>query len=126
MLNLVSVFNYINEGLKLNDERFIIVDGEHVLDSKTGVKLHLYDGWFKITHNDKLIAEMDNLSNDEHNSLWNIKRTVVGDDVMKQREDNFHTITKERRELLSSLFENPEPIVNKTPMVEPDAEDYQG
>lgn len=126
MLNLTSIFNYINEGLKANDARFVIVDNEHVLDTKTGVKLHLYDGWLKITHNDELIAEMANLSEAEHSALWEIKRTVVGDDVMKQREDDYPTITKERRERLSNLFEHPEPIVSKAPAVEPDATEYEG
>ena len=69
---------------------------------------------------------MDNFSKDEHAALWAIKRTVVGDDIMKSREENFPTTTKERREKLSNLFEYPEPIVSKVPVVELDTDLYEG
>ncbi len=126
MLNLDSIFNYILKGIQGGDERFVIIDDEHILDKNTGVKFHLYDGWFKITRNDEVVVEMDNLSKVEHVTLWGIKKAITDPVTMKEREDNYATTTKLRREKLSDLFEYPEPIMVKSPVMEPDTEEYTG
>ena len=126
MLNIHSIFKFILIGLQDKAERFVILDDEHVMDSNTGVELHLYDGWFKVTRGEEVIVEMDNLSDDEKSTLWEIKTEITNPVVMQERKDNYMGTTKKRREKLSDLFEYPEPIMVKSPIVETDTEDYVG
>ena len=126
MLNIHSVLKFILLGLEDAVERFKIVDDEHVIDSHTGVELHLYDGWFKLTRGDDVIIEMINFSEDEKQVLWDIKTIITEPATMKEREDNYISNTQKRRQKLSDLFENPQPLKVKSPVMETGTVDYTG
>ena len=48
MLNILSILKHIHDGIQNADPRYTVQDDEHILDTKSGVLLHVYDNWFKI------------------------------------------------------------------------------
>lgn len=127
MLNIASVLNFIKQGVIAKDPRFHIIDTEHVLDTVTGVKLHMYSDWFKLTHNDEVIATMrdfDPLS--EQPLVWEIKNIITPVEVLEHYKLNYKEDIKNRRKKLSDYFENPMPIESKDIQVEPNTVPYTG
>ena len=57
-LNFKSWLMYVKDGITNKVERYKVVDDEHVVDTESGIQLHIYDGWFKVTHDDEIIATM--------------------------------------------------------------------
>ena len=124
MLSIHSILKYIHQNL--SDPRYQKLDEEHILDSKTGIELHMYDDWFKMTKDDEIIATMGDFTSDEQECIWAIKQAVADPVKAKMKADDYHKDMAARRSNLSMLFEKPEPVANKQPVVEEDTKAYQG
>ncbi len=127
MLEIESILNYICEGLLSDSERFEVIDDEHVLDTKTGVKLHAYDDWFKITRDGETIATMQDFDTGiEQPIIWQIKGLITDPEVTEQKKLEHMVMIKQRRKALSELFESPEPIENDQVITETGTTKYTG
>jgi hypothetical protein len=127
MLNIASILNVIKKGLVTGDSRYVVVDDEHVLDSNTGVNLHIYDDWFKLTHNDEVIATMRDFDTTvEQPIIWDIKRLITPPELIEKRKLSYMDDIKERREKLSYKFEHPEPIETTKIELEEGTLEYTG
>lgn len=127
MLNIASVLEYIKNGVQSGDSRYVVIGDEHVLDTNTGIKLHIYDDWFKLTHNDVVIATMRDFdTTKEQPVIWQIKHLITSPEVIEQRKANYLPDIKKRREELSYYFENPTPVQSKHVVMEDDTEEYTG
>lgn len=127
MLKIESILNYIRNKISDGSDRFAVIDDEHVLDANTGIKLHIYDDWFKLTRNGEVIATMQDFDTGiEQPIIWEIKKLITKPEVISDKQANYMPLIKERREMLSSYFESPEPITNKIVIAEDDAEVYIG
>lgn len=124
MLSIHSILEYILTNL--SDPRYHKIDEDHIVDSKTGVKIHMYDDWFKLTKDDNVIATMGDFTTQEQESIWAIKQAVVDPVKDKEKRDNYKNDMINRRLKLSALFENPEPLEDKEVVAEADTETYQG
>lgn len=109
-----------------NAERYKKIDDEHIIDNQTGVELHVYDDWFKLTHDGDIIARMSDFSNQEQEVVWKIKQAITDPDTAIAREHEYPNILKGRRENLSNLFENPKPVKNISPVMEENTVEYLG
>tara|TARA_R110002124_G_scaffold92696_2_gene235409 strand:- start:2244 stop:2627 length:384 start_codon:yes stop_codon:yes gene_type:complete len=127
MLNISSILLHIHNLIKDGSERITILDDQHVLDTKTAVKLHLYDDWFKITHDDHVIATMRDFDSEtEQPIIWKIKNLITDPAKIEEGKVDYIAMIKERRSAISDLFENPVPIVEDEPIVEVNTVDYMG
>jgi hypothetical protein len=124
MLSIYSILKYIKTNL--TDPRYKKLDEEHIMDSKTGIEIHMYDDWFKITKGDDVIATMGDFTPEEQECIWEIKQEVADPIKSKAKEENYYKDMYDRRSHISMLFESPEPIKNKEPIVEPNTEVYKG
>lgn len=115
MLNILSILNFIALDAQRNPERFKVIDDQHLLDTKTGIKLHLYDDYFKITHDNAIVATKGDFTEDEQKAIWRIKQSITDPVISEEKRKNYQIATKARREALASLFENPKPILAPTP-----------
>ena len=126
MLNILSILKYMHTNLPHDKERYVVLDSEHIMDTKTGVELHTYDDWFKFTRDGETVAKMSDFTPQEQEVVWEIKKSITDPAVIKKMEEDYPVRLKERREALSNLFEYPEPVINKNPVMEEDTEEYQG
>lgn len=126
MLSIASILKYIRDNLHLDTERFIVIDDEHIIDTKTGVKVHLYDDDFKVTHDNEKIVKMCDFTPEEQEIVWSIKSSITDPEKAARRMDEYPELLRMRREKLSHLYENPTPVAIKAPMVEDGAEEYSG
>ena len=126
MLEIKSVLNHIMQGIAKQDPRFIVEGDEHITDTKTGITLHVYDNWFKITRNEDNVMTKDDFTPEEQVVVWNIKKLITDPAVLKQREIDYKPLQIARREALSVLFENPTPLKDNAPVAEPGAVPYRG
>lgn len=124
MLSIQSILKYIKANL--TDPRYKKMDEEHIMDTKTGIEIHMYDDWFKMTKGDEVIATMGDFTPDEHSEIWAIKQAVADPVKAKAKKENYYKDMYDRRSHVSMLFETPEPIKNKEPIVEPNTEEYKG
>lgn len=114
------------EGVKNQHERFHVVDDEHIYDTVTGVKVHMYDDWFKMTHADKKIVTMSDFTPREQEILWKLKQLVTDPEKSRQRAIEYPVKQRERRAALSHYFENPSPAAPTHVKVEEDTVEYTG
>lgn len=127
MLSILSILQFIAANIKQSPDRFVILDDQHVLDTKTGVKLHLYDDYFKITHAEKVIATKSDFSEEEQQALWSIKKEIANPEVELDKAKNYQAHVKLRRQTLSGLFETPTPVIEIIPPIaEEDTTAYSG
>lgn len=127
MLNIESILRHIKNGIVGGNERFVIIDDEHVIDNATGIKLHIYDDWFKVTHDDDVIATMRDFDIDiEQPIVWEIKALITPAELMEKKKSSYMSDIRSKREKLSGYFESPEPIVAKQPIVEEETTEYTG
>lgn len=126
MLSIKSILSYILTGIGKKDPRFTVVDDEHVLDNKTGITLHVYDNWFKLSYENKSVATKDDFTESEQGIIWEIKQAITDPVVLRQRQLDYKPLQIARRNRLSNLYEKPTPIVNNTPQEEADAVLYSG
>jgi len=127
MLEIESILDYICEGLLSESERFEIIDDEHVLDTKTGVKLHVYDDWFKVTRDGETIATMQDFDTGvEQPIIWQIKGLITDPEIMEQKKQDHMVMIKQRRKALSELFESPEAIESDHVITETGTTKYAG
>ena len=127
MLEIESILDYIREGVLSDPERFEVVDDEHVIDTKTGVELHVYDDWFKITRDGETIATMQDFDTGvEQPIIWKIKGLITEPEVMEQKKIHHMSMIKQRRKSLSDLFESPEPVAHEHIIPESETTKYTG
>ena len=85
MLNIASILKFIQQSLIDNSDRYVVTDEEHILDTHTGIELHIYDDWFKITHDDNVIATMRDFDTTiEQPIVWEIKALITPAETMKK------------------------------------------
>jgi len=126
MLNIESILTHIYEEVKKQSPRFVISDDEHIIDTKTGITLHMYDNWFKITYNDANVIVKDDFTTEEQAKVWTIKQLITPPEVLENRKINFKPLQDARRVKLSSLFEKPIPGSLNIPVAEEDTIPYIG
>ncbi len=127
MLNISSVLKFIHKGIQSGNERYVVIDDEHVIDNMTGLKLHIYDDWFKITHDDDLVVTMRDFdTNVEQPIIWEIKALITKPEVIEMKKASYLTDIKARRENLSAYLENPTPVESKYVVMEDDTDEYTG
>jgi hypothetical protein len=122
MLSIESILKYMHENL--SEPRFKKVNEEHVMDDKTGIELHMYDDWFKITKGEDIIATIHDFSPMEQKYVWGIKQAITDPAKAKEKEENYHKDMAARRSHLAKLFEYPEPA--KSVIVEEGTSEYAG
>ena len=127
MLKIESILNHIKNGISTGSDRYDVIDDQHVLDLKTGVKLHLYDDWFKISRNDEIIATIQDFDPSvEHQIIWEIKELITPVGVAEKKKATHMDSVKKRREVLSGLFEVPEQLLSTSIPMEVGATEYIG
>jgi hypothetical protein len=126
MLSISSVLEFIKRAVDEKDPRYDVLNDEHVLDLKSGVELHMYDDWFKVTYKDEVIATKTDFTKKEQDIIWTIKQAISDPEDAKFKDDNYTELQKGRREKLSALFESPTPVDEGLPEEEADTTDYQG
>lgn len=126
MLNIASILNFIATQVQRDPERFSIIDDKHLLDVKTGVKLHLYDDYFKLTHDNDILATKGDFTEQEQKTVWQIKENISDPMVIEERNNNYQHELAERREKLAAMFENPKPTLDTSPTPEANTVEYLG
>lgn len=126
MLNIYSVLDYICKAIKEKNPRYKIMNDEHVLDMNSGIELHMYDDWFKVTHDGELVATKTDFTKDEQDVVWHIKQFISDPEESQFKIDNYEKLQKERRAKLSDLLETPTPVDDGLPVEEPDTTPYHG
>jgi hypothetical protein len=126
MLKLSSILNHILKGVRADDTRFIVEGDEHITDTSTGVTLHVYDNWFKLTHDDDNVIVKEDFTAEEQALIWEIKKLITPAHVLEEREANYKPLQKARRAKLSELYESPTPLATNAPVAEENATDYIG
>jgi len=126
MLNISSILKHIYTGVINKDPRFTVIDDEHIIDTKTGVKIHLYDDWLKMTHDDKKVIRMNDFTQKEQEILWKLKESVTDPEKSRMKREQYPELIKARRKRLSDLYENPIPMIHKHPIEEDNTDEYTG
>lgn len=126
MLNILSILKYVRDGIMAKDDRYTVVGDEHIIDTKTGVKMHLYDDWLKMTHDDKTVIKMSDFTPEEQEVLWSIKEAITDPHKASLKREQYPELLKERRRKFSYLYENPIPMIMKSPIEEEGTEEYSG
>lgn len=126
MLNIKSILTHIHNGVLSKDERYKILNSEHVLDKNTGVELHLYNEWFKVSHGDDIVASMPDFTSEEQEVVWKIKTLLVDPLEYAEMQKNFPAMLKSRRMSLSALYERPQPAFKLEPIEESGTTEYKG
>ena len=126
MLNILSILKHIHNGIVHHDPRYIVTGDEHIHDSKSGVFLHVYDNWFKITYDDDNVVTQDDFTTEEQGVVWEIKKLITPPEVLKERAENYKPLQIERRKKLSELYQNPTPVGPAAPIAEKDTTEYTG
>ena len=126
MLKISSILHFIYKGVANGDPRFIVKGDEHVTDTSTGVTVHVYDNWFKLTYDDENVTVKDDFTIDEQEIIWEIKKLITPVEVLEERQANYKPLLQERRRKLSDLYENPTAMDRGTPVVDEGTEEYVG
>lgn len=126
MLNISSVLEYICKAVQEKNPRYQILNDEHVLDMNSGIEFHMYDDWFKVTHNDEIVVTKTDFTKDEQDIIWRIKQYISDPETVQFKSDNYDKLQKTRREKLSGLLEMPTPVDDGLPCQEEGTTDYQG
>lgn len=123
MYNILSILMYISNLIKTADPRIVKLDEEHIIDTKTSVKFHLYDDYFKVTHGDETILTNQQMTAQEQEAMWGLKMLIQDPAVTEQRKKEYPDLVRSKRRLLSDLFADPKPIGI---MEEDDTMEYTG
>ncbi len=126
MLEIKSVLTHIMNGIAKQDPRYIIQGDEHITDTKTGIILHVYDDWFKVTYEDDNVLTYRDFTPEEQLVVWNIKKLITDPSVLEQREKEYKPLQVARRKRFSELHENPTPLPDNAPVAEKGATAYTG
>ncbi len=126
MLDIKSILTFILSCVSKKDPRFVIKGYEHVTDTKTGITIHMYDRWFKITYDDENVAVQDDFTILEQEVVWKIKEAITPREVLQERHDDYKPLQCARRKSLSDLYQNPTPLNNTEPTEEVGAVAYKG
>lgn len=116
MINIASIIKYWLDGVARGDTRFTVVDDEHVVDTKTGVKLCMYDDWFKFVGADGVtLATRGDFTVVEQELVWRLKQSLLSAEEREAKSAGWPAAMKMRREGLSNAFENPPPVDDGVP-----------
>lgn len=126
MLNIESVLKLTHKGIIDQNPRYVVTGDEHVLDTKTGITLHVYDNWFKFTHADENIIVKEDFTLPEQTLIWEIKKAITPIDVLKDRDANYKPLQIARREKFSALHEQPTSVDVNVPVAEENTDIYMG
>jgi geranylgeranyl pyrophosphate synthase len=126
MINILSILNFALTSLRAGDDRYKILDDEHILDTKTGVMFNMYDDVVDITRDDEVVLKLQYLTKDEQTVIWAIKQHITDPVKAKEKEMNYPAMVKEQRERFSDMYENPNPVASDFVEPEPDASEYAG
>jgi len=123
MLNIASILTHVHNGINQKDPRYVIRGDEHIMDTKTGAVFHVYDSWFKVTYDEKVIVTKEDFTPEEQNIFWKIKTLITDPNKLEQNRTNYIPLQKARRNAFSKVYEEPHPVHDETPKV---AEPEQG
>ncbi len=126
MLSLESILTYIHNGVAKQDPRFVVEGYEHVTDTSTGIMLHVYDKWFKVTYENDNIVTQDDFTKEERDTVWKIKELITPPDVLEKMITDIKPLQEARRAKFSALYENPTPMAVNAPVAEDNADIYMG
>ena len=126
MINIRDILMYIYNGVKNKQVRFKVEDDEHILDTKTGVELHLYDDTLKVTYGDEVIAKMGYFTEAEKEVLFGIKKLITDPKVVAKKQAHYPTMIKEARVRFSDLYAKPNPPTCMGPVEETNTIPYKG
>jgi hypothetical protein len=126
MVNIKDILMYVYAGVKNKGTRFTVEDDEHILDTKTGVEFHLYDDGGKITHGEKIVAKLEFFTREEQEVLMEIKKLITDPEVIKKKIAHYPVMVRESREAFANLFESPQPVEQKGPVLEENTTPYRG
>jgi len=126
MLALISVLNYVKNGVAKKDPRFTVIDDEHIMDTKTGIEFHIYDDYFQMTHGDDVVGKPNYFTKQEQATVWEIKQLITDPAKASARKEAYPAMIGSKREYLSSLFESPMPMNTGLPKAEVGAREYAG
>ena len=126
MLELKSILNFVLTNVKDRPDLFEIIDDEHVLHTVSHVKFHMYDDSFYMTHGDDKIVNNNYFNKEEREIVLKIKELITDPAVSAKRAADYPRMIKEGRERLAGLFENPQPVIIKGPVIEEGTTQYTG
>ena len=127
MLKISDILMYVYRGVKAKDTRFTVVDDEHICDTKTGVKYHLYDDTTKITYGDKTIIKQVHFTPEEQTILFELKKLITDPETVAKKTAEYPKVLHQARQSFSDLYETPSPMPAKVaPTAEVDAKPYTG
>lgn len=115
MQSILHIIKMFKDGLLESNPRFDH-DREHVKDTLTDVKLHLYDDGFKVTKDDEIMYTSNEAGTadfkDENQMLQYIHR------MLKQHYDNRDkNVAMENRAKLIEIYANPESTLQQHQVV---------
>lgn len=127
MYSIESILRFMHKGVSEKHDRFKVIDDETVMDMNTGITLHLYDDWFKMTYDGKPVIMQNDFTPTEQEIVWGIKQAITDPSKARERQALYPVRQKERRAMLSECFEHPKPLVMKGAVeVEEDTHEYTG
>lgn len=126
MLNIQSIFKHVLTELMQKSPRIKVIDSEHIYDTKTGAKYHMYDEYFKITYDGEPILKTGHLTPEEQSVIWEIKQLITDPMEAQKKMEEYPAMLKKKREQFSEIYEHPSPPMSKEPMVEANTTEYQG
>lgn len=103
-----------------------ILADDCILDTKTGMKYHLYDDYCEMSHNGKKVMAMNYLSKEEQDVIWKVKQAITDPATVEQKRANYPAMVQQQREMFSHHYENPEPVMPSHIDESMEGEEYAG
>ena len=125
MLNIKSILERLLHEITSKTGRVEVKDWERILDTKTGVELHIFDNSLRAMHDGNEIIRSDGLTEQEKDVVWQIKEVIAGPEKMMRRAEEYPSVIAAQREAFADHFENPQPIFDGV-IEEQGTEEYKG
>ncbi len=126
MYKAISIITAVKNGIASGNERFVVPDDEHVIDTITGVTYHIYDHWYKLAYDGKTVATMDDFSPEVLEVIVEIKELISAPGVLNEKREKLKPLWEARMQQFSDLYENPMPTNSALTVKELGTEDYIG
>ncbi len=130
LLSAISIIAHMRDCIANGDkdERFIIPDDEHVIDTATGVTYHIHDHWYKLTYgeDDRTVATQDDFTDEVLDVIREVKELISPPGVLDKKREELRPLWEARMQLLSDLYENPTPMNSTLPVTELGTKKYKG
>ena len=124
-----SILKYIYKALESGSDRFVILDEEHIMDTATGVEFHLFDDYFKVTHNGETIVSMPDFYQtkaQEQKIVNSIRELILDPEGEQERREKYHKDVMARRSAFVELYDNPKPAHTSCEELEEGTVEYTG